>query len=117
MKTYTSIFSGVIKGTTMERPDENGWVYTDPDNRPKVPDVPHCFRCKKPMKAGLNNANVIGWTSVEINDDDEAKINPLGKYLIGKDCWKIMLDQAHKAWLDSFVSFENQDQIKNEIIR
>lgn len=63
------------------------YYFLDPDNRKKVPEVPHCERCKKPIK------DISKALKIEYRDNDACpyvKLSETGSYIIGKDCWEII---------------------------
>ncbi len=78
------------------------WIELDPDNRVSPPTVrdekgkflyykPHCCRCNKPLNIQEAAAKGISYRSVEVSGDGiKVRNNPLGKDLIGSDCWKII---------------------------
>lgn len=67
------------------------WIYLDPDYRVQTPKdknglpVLHCCRCQRPVKGSAGNS----FRSVDVDWDNlQVRNNPLGKELIGADCWK-----------------------------
>lgn len=65
--------------------------FLDPDYRKDAPlnkdgtTMPHCCRCFKPFKSKGN------FLSVTVNYDNlTVQLDPIGKELIGIDCWKII---------------------------
>ncbi len=75
---------------------EINWFPLDPDNRKDAPEIrdgkgsfigykPHCVRCHKPLKGATVSyiACTVDWDMMEVRKD------PLGKELIGQDCFNI----------------------------
>jgi hypothetical protein len=58
------------------------WFYLNPDYRRDRPDHPHCCRCGKSFRRETNMIVVeVDWENVQVRN------NPMGKELIGHDCW------------------------------
>lgn len=94
------------------------WYYLDPDYRVKEPDVPHCARCMRRMKAV---ASPVHFKSIRISDNGlYCALDPLGKHLIGSDCWEtITKDPPLKElfYLGPEIPFRAQSSFSLEDMR
>lgn len=75
------------------------WYFIDPDNRKKVPTVPHCERCKQPMNVQAVKSGP-SFKSVKLSRNGlYATLSPIGAHLIGSDCWdKMVKDGPLDDW-------------------
>jgi len=60
------------------------WFFLDPDFRKDPPNTGlYCCRCQRKVEKSYRSVDV-NWNTMEVRND------PLGKHLIGNDCWKII---------------------------
>lgn len=81
------------------------WLSFDPDHRRNPPEVkdakgkflyylPHCCQCNRPMSGNAG----VAFKCVDVDwDNIKVRNNPLGKELIGEDCWKKVLKMNNKS--------------------
>jgi hypothetical protein len=72
------------------------WMQLNADYRRSTPKdkngqfVPHCCRCQKPIKGSAG----LSFKVVEVDEiGARVRSNPLGKDIIGEDCWKRVLEE------------------------